>query len=145
MTDSLEELLESIEGSVSENGGWELPRGAHHLIFTPTGHLTVVHTKALHQWAAAVKEALSTSKSLETEESSKMSDFMCLRVYRESDGKLVQEYPLGGTTLSKLEFAVLELDAVSKGYYIQVQPLTEQRTYTYAEIRSGVDSLWSLR
>jgi len=63
MTRPLDEVLECIEeaAKTGDGGGWVLPQGQNHLIYTATGHLSVVHTSALRDWAAAIRAHLESS------------------------------------------------------------------------------------
>ncbi len=66
MVRPLDEVLECIEEAAKTEGGggWVLPQGQNHLIYTPTGHLSVVHTSALLDWAAAIKAHLENCPSV---------------------------------------------------------------------------------
>jgi hypothetical protein len=57
LIEEIECMLEIIQGLSS---GWDLPPGSNHLIQTPTGHLSVLHTSLLKQWANTLQKVIDS-------------------------------------------------------------------------------------
>jgi hypothetical protein len=46
----IEEMIESMEDILNQEGGWILPNRGNSLIFSKDGHLSVIHTSLLRKW-----------------------------------------------------------------------------------------------
>ena len=61
-TEQIETLTDMIEDLKSPAGeGWTLPMGQNAIIKAPGGHLSIVHTSSLQQWAGKLQEILAAA------------------------------------------------------------------------------------